>query len=263
MQKKRKIITGWFEKYTKSFILESEDLQKNIELKKEHSLRVRDEIVYLAEKTGMPQEDTALAEITAILHDVGRFEQFNKFRTFSDRHSVNHAELGVKIIQENQLLSNFESESENIILKSILYHNRQFLPEDDNHRVLFFSKLLRDADKIDIWKVVLDYYTERERVQNKTIELDLPDTAGISPEVFNAIMNHRVVNMADVQNLNDFKVLQAGWVFDLNFKPSFERIIAREYISRLKSELPQDEKVTAVFLEVEKYLHSINPSTQL
>jgi len=260
LQKKLNMIEEWFEKYTKSFILDSEELQKNIELKKNHSLRVRDEIVYLAEKSGMSEDDTALAEITAILHDTGRFEQYDKFRTFSDRHSVNHAELGVRIIQEQNLLSSFDSESENIILKSILYHNRQSLPENENHRVLYFAKLLRDADKLDIWKVVLDYYSERELVKNKTIELDLPDTAGISPEVFHEIMNHRIVNMAHVQNLNDFKVLQAGWVFDLNFKPSFERIIAREYISRLKSELPRDDNVTAVFNEVENYLHKMSAS---
>jgi hypothetical protein len=256
LQKKRDIISEWFKKYTSSFVFESDELQQNIVLKREHSLRVRDEIIYLADKLGLTEDETALAEITALLHDAGRFEQFCKYRTFADKNSVNHAELGIRIIQDNGLLEGFDSESERIILKSILYHNRPSLPEEET-RVIFFSKLLRDADKLDIWKVVLEYYSRRNILKNKTIELELPDTPGISSEVYDDIMNHNIVNMSHVRNLNDFKLLQAAWIFDINFKPSFDRIIERNYLAALKHELPETEAVIKIFQEIDKYINDI------
>ncbi|HOP63115.1 MAG TPA: HD domain-containing protein [Spirochaetota bacterium] len=254
MLRKRDNIEEWFREYTGSFIFDSYELQRNIDLKTEHTYRVRDEIVYLAGKLGISDDDTALAEITAILHDVGRFEQFRKFRTFSDRDSVNHAELGIEIIKEGNVLREFAPESENLILKSILYHNRAFLPEKENERVIFFSKLLRDADKLDIWKVVLEYYSKRDISKNSAIVLGLPDTEGISPEVYEDLMSHSIVNMANVKNVNDFKLLQAGWVFDINFKPALEQVVKREYITRLRSSLPDTGEIEVIFNEIDGYI---------
>jgi hypothetical protein len=71
----------------------------------------------------------------------------------------------------------------NLLLSVILYHNRAELPEDETEGCLFFAKLLRDADKLDIWRVVTDYYHNKNGHQNSSIELDLPDIPEISDEV--------------------------------------------------------------------------------
>ncbi len=257
MQNNRNKLIEWFHTYAGSFIMESEEYQQNIVLKKDHTLRVCDEIVYIAENLGLSENEILLAEIIALLHDAGRFEQYKKFKTFADARSVNHAELGVEIIKENGLLGGFDHETENIILKSILFHNRANLPEYEDERVLFYSKLIRDADKLDIWKVVLEYYYRTDESSNPSIELDLPDSPGISPEVYETLINHSIVNMNHVKNVNDFKLLQAGWVFDINFHPAFKRIIEREYIPLLRNTLPDSDEINSVFLEIEEYLKII------
>ena len=43
-----------------------------------------------------------IAEAVALLHDVGRFEQYKRYGTFNDRKSVNHAALGVEIMKKNR-----------------------------------------------------------------------------------------------------------------------------------------------------------------
>ena len=49
-----------------------------------------------------------LAEIMALFHDIGRFEQYKQYRTFSDYRSEDHAALGVKVIKANRILNGFE-----------------------------------------------------------------------------------------------------------------------------------------------------------
>jgi hypothetical protein len=96
----------------------------------------------------------------------------------------------------------------------VRYHNRASLPVGEEERCLFFLKMLRDADKIDIWRVVTDYYQNAGNKRNRTIELGLPDVDGVSGPVYESLMNGKIAQMADLKTLNDFKLLQIGWVYD-------------------------------------------------
>ena len=49
------------------------------------------------------------ARAAALLHDAGRFQQYAEYKTFSDALSEDHAELGVKVIQNSGLLDNVKS----------------------------------------------------------------------------------------------------------------------------------------------------------
>ena len=45
-----------------------------------------------------------LAEAIAVLHDIGRFEQFFRYHTYSDSASVDHARLGADIIERTGIV---------------------------------------------------------------------------------------------------------------------------------------------------------------
>jgi len=129
------------------------------------------------------------------------------------------------------------------------------LPDEDDESVRLHQRLLRDADKLDIWWVVTDYYRERAAGKiNPGLELNQPDTPGISPAVFERIMNGETVLFADLQNLNDFKLLQVGWVFDVNFAPTLRRLKERGYLDSIRSHLPDDENVNELFDCVNNYI---------
>ena len=91
-------------------------------------------------------------------------------------------------------------------------------------------RLLRDADKIDIWKVVIDYYHKRDKNPNSIVEIGLPDNPVFSQKIIEALNKSRIARMQDLKTLNDFKLLQISWVFDLNFIPSFKAVKSRKYI---------------------------------
>ena len=81
-----------------------------IALKISHILRVTQKSRELAEELNLNEEDTDLAELIGLLHDIGRFEQARIYNTFNDRESFNHAELSVKVLFEEHLIDKFNVE---------------------------------------------------------------------------------------------------------------------------------------------------------
>lgn len=234
---------SWFSIYVESFKYGNQDLRKNIILKEEHTYRVVQEIKSLAESLGLQEGEKRFAELTALLHDIGRFEQYARYQTFNDSKSENHADLGITILKRYGILNHLKETTQDFIYRVIQYHNRANLPEHESETCLFFSKLLRDADKLDIWKVVIDHYYREDGQHDPVLELGLPHTSGISEKIYQDLMNHRIAKMENMQNLNDFKLLQMGWVFDINFKPAFQLIKSRHYIEKIRHVLPNSKKV--------------------
>jgi putative nucleotidyltransferase with HDIG domain len=242
-----KELKEWFADYVHTFQHSEPEKQQNIDMKRWHTLRVCTEISSLGTQLGLNDSELRLAEIIAMLHDIGRFEQYTRYHTFLDRKSENHAELGVAIIMRSGILDRCEDTIRDLIVRSVRYHNRASLPTDESETCLFFSRLLRDADKLDIWKVVTDYYSRKEAQRNGAIELDLPDTPGFSDEVYDDLINKRIVNIEHIRNLNDFKLLQIGWVFDINFQPTLDRVRERRYLKMIGEALPPSERVHNIF----------------
>lgn len=240
-------LKDWFTDYVHTFKYNDPEIQQNIDLKKEHTMRVCKEILNIGKQLGLNDDELRLAEIIALLHDVGRFEQYARYRTFMDRKSENHAELGIKIIKKSGILNQFDDAVKDLIERSIQYHNRLSLPTDESESCLFFSKLLCDADKLDIWKVVTDYYFREERKHNGAIELDLPDTSGFSEAVYQDLINKTIVDIKHVKNLNDFKLLQISWIFDINFKPTLDCVKKRRYLEKIRDVLPKSKEINEIF----------------
>ncbi len=246
-------LRNWFINYVHTFKNEDLEIQKNIDLKEEHTKRVCEEILYIGKQLGLKDEELRLAEIIALFHDIGRFEQYTRYKTFADGKSENHAELGVKILLKHGVLKGIDNETKELILCSIKYHNRPSLPNNETEKCLFFTKMLRDADKLDIWKVVTDYYQRKNSERNAAIELDLPDTLGFSKEVRQDLLNKKIVDINHIKNLNDFKLLQAGWIFDINFKTTFDSIKKRRYLELIQEVLPKTKEITEIFNFVIKF----------
>lgn len=245
----------WFNEYVRSFISDDEEIMKNITLKERHSRRVSAEALYIGRNLGLEDEKLRIAEIIGLFHDIGRFEQYTKYRTFVDQKSINHAEFGVQILNNKGILNILENKVKDIILTSILYHNRAALPVIADEEYLLYTKLIRDADKLDIWRVLIDYYENSNGKRNAAIELDLPNTPGYSEEIYQSILNRTLADFRRMKNLNDFKLLHIGWVYDINYKPTFRRIFERGYIDKFRNLLPQSSEIEILFKNVNNYLN--------
>ena len=142
-----------FKEYVKNY--DQED--KQVKLKIEHIERVSQLARNMAEKLKLSEEDIALAELIGLLHDIGRFEQIRIYHTFIDKKSINHGELGAKVLFEEGLIRKFieTDEFDEIIRLSIINHNRDDIEEDLTERQLLHAKLIRDADRTDIFYILI------------------------------------------------------------------------------------------------------------
>jgi len=243
----------WFKSYVDKFKSNDRIYQQNINLKKDHTYRVYKEIIGLGKSLKLNNEDFNLAKATALLHDVGRFEQYNRYHTFSDEKSEDHAQLGIKILRQNKVLDELDQATSKLIFRIISYHNRASLPHNETERCLFFTKLLRDADKLDILYVITEYYHNNNKYLNDSLELELPDDPQISDEVYNDLMSGRTVDTRHLRTLNDFKLLQMAWIYDINFPLTFQLVKQRGYMEKIRDALPRSKKVQKIYSIVKSY----------
>lgn len=234
----------WFDDYVAGFYGDDDFVNANIKLKDDHSRRVCEETKLLTEKLNLPDDKKQTAYLIALLHDIGRFEQFKTYRTYKDSTSVNHAVFGIEILRKEKVLDEIPTEQRHIIEKAIEYHNLKELPTDLDSDLLLFSKLLRDADKLDIYYVVAKYYKQYEQDPEAfKLEVELPNTPGYTKQVLQKILDGRRINYTELQNWNDMKLCQLSWVYDLNFQPAFERLKQKGYLEMIISFLPQTDDI--------------------
>lgn len=242
-----KELKKWFVRYVGTFDSDDPAWRENMTLKKVHTFRVCREAKDIARDIGLPELEIRLADTVALLHDIGRFKQYAQHRTFVDRYSINHAELGVSVLCEKGILEGFEESIRDLILRVISYHNRAHLPDGETERCLLHTKILRDADKLDVLRVATSYYLQKEPKSNIAIQMDFPDTPGISDGVYEDLMQGRIIDLAHIGNLNDFKLLQLGWVYDINFRLTYQRIRDRGFLDKIRKALPESERIDKVF----------------
>ena len=96
---------AWFDQYVKGFSSDDPEIQAGIKLKYAHTRRVCQNIFNIGKTLGLPEGDLHLAEAVALFHDVGRFRQYTVYHTFNDRRSENHALLGIKELEREQVLA--------------------------------------------------------------------------------------------------------------------------------------------------------------
>ena len=115
-------------------------------------------------------------------------------------------------------------------------------------------RLLRDADKLDIYKIALDYYVNPDPQRRETVQVGIPDGGTVTPEICEYVLRREIVPYERIRTVADFKMIQIGWVFDLNFPHSFRCVKERGYIGDLKRQLPATPEILRAIEEVERYL---------
>ncbi len=235
-----KEIQEWFNSYTRSFQEGGKPLEPLLDLKLRHSFRVAGEAGFIAREMELEAESVHIAEILGLLHDVGRFPQYREFQTFYDAASVDHGELGRETVMKSGILDSLEEGEKLAILDGIRFHNKKEIPGGIRPSSLAMVRLIRDADKLDVFELVQDH------IDRGTIRELLPrisDTAAISCELLQTLDETGRASYGQVRSVPDFLLVQLSWVFDLNFSPAFRRVLERRVIERIERRLPGDPQV--------------------
>ncbi len=239
------LVRTFFHEYADDYINRNEEKAPYI-LKKEHTLRVCDNIEAIARSLNLSPEKTALAKIAALLHDLGRFRQFETWHTFFDPDSADHGRLGAQDIQTQGILKGFFQEEQQTIITAVRHHNVFRLPPDMKADDLFLTRLLRDADKVDIFKVMVEKYRQdrsQYRKEDQFITNSCKDDHRICPELVSDMYACQSLDRLKVSSLNDLKLLQISWVFDLNFRESLKIVQEKKYLDAIFESLPQKPEI--------------------
>lgn len=246
-----KSFQDWYNETIGSLTSNDEDIKQGIIAKRQHTLRVYENIQKLGNSLELSKNDLKLAEAIALFHDVGRFYQYLEYKTFVDA-VKDHAKLGIAVLENYRVLDVLSQEEKRIILTAIKYHNLYQIPKIENERLILFSKLIRDADKLDIYNTHVKHFEDRSEY-HKLILRKYPDIPEYTSQVIEDILNNRCPKDSYIKTYNDLKLTYIAWIFDINFKFTIKQIIENRYIERLIAVLPNTEDINKVYRHVMKY----------
>lgn len=269
----RKNVINAFAEYVRNY----DPSDEKIKLKIDHTYRVAGLCQRIAESLGLSEPDVDIAWLLGMLHDIGRFEQIRRFGTFNDAQSVDHAEFGADLLFKEGLIRKFaegyyeecelarsgNEEAEQIIKNNehhnkdtgllemaIRQHNKYRVKEDLTERQRMFCDILRDADKVDIFKVNADI--PMEIIYDVTTE-ELKNGV-ITKEVLESFYKKETVLKSVRRSAVDHIVEHISLLFELVYKESYRQAKEQGYVYKLldfKSDVPE---VNAEFGDMRKYV---------
>ena len=269
----RKNVINAFAEYVRNY----DPSDEKIKLKIDHTYRVAGLCQRIAESLGLSEPDVDIAWLLGMLHDIGRFEQIRRFGTFNDVQSVDHAEFGADLLFKEGLIRKFaegyyeecelarsgNEEAEQIIKNNehhnkdtgllemaIRQHNKYRVKEDLTERQRMFCDKLRDADKVDIFKVNADI--PMEIIYDVTTE-EL-NNGIITKEVLESFYKKETVLKSVRRSAVDHIVGHISLLFELVYKESYRQAKEQGYVYKLldfKSDVPE---VNAEFGDMRKYV---------
>jgi len=237
-----------FENYTNKFDIN----KKEVQLKIHHTYGVVNEAKILCGSLELDKEETELALLIALLHDIGRFEQIRKYDTFIDAKSMDHAEYAIKILFQQGLIRKYIKENtyDKVIEKAILNHNKINIDKTNmSIRELIHTKIIRDADKLDIFKRYC-----REPIKSIAIQGVKKDKL-LTEEIYQSFFNKKALRISSVITRADALVFVIAFIFDINFKSGIAKIKEHEYVDRIIDRLKY--KDTETFNKIEQIRKTI------
>ncbi len=256
-QKRLEELKRWFYGYVKSFYGDDAYVNANLKRKEDHTRRICGEMVYLAKELGLDESASNLAEAIALLHDTGRFSQFVKYRTYNDANSTNHSLIALDELKKAGVLESLDASEREIIEKAILWHGEKELPADLDGQLLQCAKMIRDADKVDIFYTVTSFYVDYAKNPDKVrlIEIEVEDRPGeYTQAIVEQMLHGERIDYRDLNTWNDMKLLQLAWVYDINFVPMLKRIRQRRYVETILEYLPKDDLMMEVREKIVGYI---------
>lgn len=241
-----------FQEYTDRY----DSSRDMIRLKIEHTYRVCGLCQQIARSLDLPEEEVDIAWLTGLLHDVGRFEQQRVYGTFADADSIDHAKYGARILfgkvwEEKHRLASGSEESlpeeiqedagisirdfvedascDELLWTAVFYHSAYRIPEELDERTAMFCHILRDADKIDILKVNVEF--PLEEIYNVDTEVLYQEE--VTPEVLQSFDEEHAVLRSLKKTAVDNVVGHISLVYELVYSESCRIVTRQGYLDKL------------------------------
>ena len=234
-------IISEFDNYVDNFDKE----ESMIRLKFFHSYRVMDLSKQIASSLNLNDEDTYIAMIIGLLHDYARFIQWTKYKTYVDSKSIDHGDYAVKLLFEDNEIEKFNIDKKyySIIYDAIKYHNKYSYPNNIEERNKLFCKIIKDADKLDIF-----YLWSIGEINRQSSD------AEISKKISDEFYENKLLKKVDSKSSDDTILVELAMIYDLNFDYSYEYIKRNRFIDSIYKKIDNKEKFKEYFDYAKEYI---------
>ena len=232
-----------FEKYLDGYDRSND----KVRLKIIHTYGVVHDMEEICRRMHLSEEDTELARIIALLHDIGRFEQLKRFDSFEPT-TMDHAAYGVKVLFEEEMIRHFVPEDiwDDIIRTAIARHSDFKLEGITDSRTLLHARLIRDADQLDNCRVKLhDDLLIFMGVSGEEI-----GTQEITPVVYDTVLKNQCIYSPDRVTRMDYWVSYVAYFCDIYFRASFDIIEENDYLNQIIDRIPYSNPDTRAKMEM-------------
>ena len=230
-----------FMKYVSKF----EFVDGHMKGKVSHSFRVMELSNRIARNLSLTEDGIELATLIGLLHDIARFEQYATYKTFRDVDSFDHGDYGAQILQKDGYIRKYIEiqDYDNIIIKAVKNHNKFEIDSELTTEEDLFTNIVRDADKLDIFYEMVEMFWKDRK---KEVE-----TSKISPEVEEQFLNRNTIERKKGHLLNqvDKLVSQIAFIYDMNFRISFNIVKENDYINRMIDQFNFEVEETKLKME--------------
>jgi hypothetical protein len=243
--------------FGESHLTGEENNDFHIRLKLDHSMRVLDNGLEIIEREGIAGRTGELAAMATLYHDIGRFPQFRQYQTFRDVDSVNHGRMGVLTLRKLDLPDGFTDAEWRLIRAAVGQHNVKELNPCLNGNLGTMVKVTRDADKIDIFDVILEHLAKPHSPDRMIIHKLEEHPTKYTPEVFRTVMSGGSCDYTRLRYDKDFLLLLASWAFSLNYGTSARLLLRRGLPDRTFELLPETEEIGELKKKVFHHLEAM------
>jgi HD superfamily phosphohydrolase YqeK len=228
----------WLENYIHTYYTDDKFIMERVQLKEVHSKRVADSIANLAKSEKLTARQQTLAEVIGLFHDIARFRQVTEYRTFVDAESFDHGTVGAEILTETGILRElFSLTEQDAITFAIMAHNKMLIPPTTPENELF-AKLIRDADKLDIFRILPPIQADHN----------------YAPKLIEQLKTGGVLSYTDVKSLADKRLIRLSWFYDINFDWTLRLLVEEGHLDRQLAALPDNPDTRVIKATVKKYI---------
>lgn len=214
----------------KNYVSHYDRNNSSIHLKIVHTYEVMKITEELCQWLSLNEEDTQLAILIGLLHDIGRFEQYRIYHSFEDYKTTDHALFSSQLLFRDGLIREFieADEYDDIIRISIEQHNKYKIDSHIDERTLLFVHLIRDADKLDNFRV-----KETETIETLFhISLEELEKEEITNTIYEQFKNNKLIYAPDRKTHLDMWLSYIAFIYDLYFQESYIYIHQNDWINR-------------------------------
>lgn len=214
---------------------------------KRHNEKVVENILLLGQSLDMEDGEMRMAEILALFHDIARFRDISTSPYYPKLTETGHAEAGAELLSLLPSYKELEAAKQEILQKVTIFHNKPELPKKENEIVVYYLKLLRDADKLDTLRMTAEFLTYRDIKVSPSDTLNLSKRPTISENIYKAISNDVMPKKEDMVTYNDYVLLQLSWVFEFTYRKTYLLLNQRQYVKRLYDALPKNDAIIDIY----------------